>query len=163
MGYSFPPCPFFLRCRCADLLHPSPAHIETSKIFQIYFPKCPSFSIIQGYPWSAHILYVSLIGLCVPLLQMCGHFGYLTVVRPFVSRCFKLQLYIINAFYKVYRFEYQFCLEQVVSGLYKLGVYVGSTRNKIIHLLKFNVPVDPDIILIWICSAVTCGHADRER
>jgi hypothetical protein len=61
----------FFHTVAAELLHPSPAHIETSKIFLVYFPKCQSFSIIQGYPWRAHIFCVSLIGLCVTLLQMC--------------------------------------------------------------------------------------------
>jgi len=39
---------FFLHGRSADLFHPFPAHIETSKIFLVYFPKCPSFGIIQA-------------------------------------------------------------------------------------------------------------------
>lgn len=35
-------------------------------------------------------------------------------------------------------------------------------QNKIGHPITFSIPADPDTIFIEICSAVTCGHTNRE-
>jgi hypothetical protein len=55
---------FFIFCTINpnDLIHPSPAmHFKTSQVFLIYFPKCSSFSVIQGQCNCSHITYVTTI------------------------------------------------------------------------------------------------------
>ena len=54
VGYSSLPLLYVILHYCTisttDLLHTSPVpHFKTSKLFLIYFLKCPSFSTIQSY------------------------------------------------------------------------------------------------------------------